>query len=298
MARSVSFHPPTLMVVCVVYVGWLLVSYYHAAIPWPFLFLIGGVLITWHGSLQHEAVHGLICRPRWLNDAIASVPLGLWLPFAVYRQTHLVHHDFEHLTDPKRDPESYYVDRMDWLRMQAWKRRLLVWHNTLPGRLLLGPFLVIGQFLIAEVRGLGQAETRQTWFRHLLMVAPVVVWLIWVADMNLVAYLVLFVLPGTSLTLLRSFAEHKARETPLERTAIVEDQGLLALLFLNNNLHYAHHKKPTLRWTELKDYYQRNREQLKRENGGLVYRGYWDIARRFWRRPVDHVSHPLSARPN
>jgi fatty acid desaturase len=95
-----------------------------------------------------------------------------------------------------------------------------------------------------------------------------------------------------SLTLVRSFAEHKAANTPLERTAIVEAGAPLALLFLNNNLHYAHHKRPDLPWHALPAYYRAHRGQLLEENGGLLYRGYREILRLFLLRPVDTPAHP------
>jgi fatty acid desaturase len=115
-----------------------------------------------------------------------------------------------------------------------------------------------------------------------------------VCGIPVAAYLGLFVLPGLSLTLVRSFAEHKAAHTPLERTAIVEAAPPMALLFLNNNLHYAHHKRPDLPWHALPAYYRAHGAQLLDENGGLRYRGYGEILRRFLLRPVDAPVHPIS----
>jgi fatty acid desaturase len=90
----------------------------------------------------------------------------------------------------------------------------------------------------------------------------------------------------------RSFAEHKAANTPLERTAIVETGAPMALLFLNNNLHFAHHKRPDLPWHALPAYYRAHRDQLLDENGGLRYGGYREILRRYLLRPVDAPAHP------
>ena len=39
---------------------------------------------------------------------IGCWPLSLWLPYSIYRSTHLAHHRDENLTDPLEDPESYY----------------------------------------------------------------------------------------------------------------------------------------------------------------------------------------------
>jgi fatty acid desaturase len=287
---------PTWIVAGVIYLGWGLTTWYYAALPWWLLLPLGGFLIAWHGSLQHEAVHGQLAPWRWLNDAVALPPLSLWLPFPLYRAAHRAHHDFEILTEPWRDPESFYVDRDTWGRLPAPVRAVLHAHNTLLGRLLLGPFLVVGQFYWAEMAALWRGDRRQlsTWLWHLPLVALVLVWVIGVCGIPLGGYLALFVLPGISLTLVRSFAEHKAAHTPLERTAIVEAAPPFALLFLNNNLHYAHHKRPDLPWQALPAYYRAHRRALLDENGGLRYRGYAEILRRFLLRPVDTPVHPIS----
>lgn len=256
---------------------------------------MGGVLLAWHGSLQHEAVHGQLAPSRWLNDAIAMPPLGLWLPFPIYRATHRAHHDFEILTEPWRDPESFYVDQSSWRRLKRPVRRLLWVHNTMLGRVFLGPALVMGQFYWAEMGALLRGDLRNlwTWLWHLPLATMVVVWVSGVCAIPLTAYVALFVLPGVSLTLVRSFAEHKAANTPLERTAIVEAGAPFALLFLNNNLHYAHHKRPDLPWHALPAYYRAHRGELLHENGGLLYRGYREILGRYLLRPVDRPVHPI-----
>jgi fatty acid desaturase len=286
---------PTWIVAAVIYLGWGLTTWCYAALPWWLILPLGAFLIAWHGSLQHEAVHGQLAPQRWLNDPVALPPLSLWLPFPLYRSAHRAHHDFEILTEPWRDPESFYVDRATWGRLPAPVRAVLHVHNTLLGRLLLGPFLVVGQFYWAEVAALRRGDRRHlaTWLWHGPLVALVLVWVIGVCGIPLAAYLALFVLPGISLTLVRSFAEHKAAYTPLERTAIVEAEPALGLLFLNNNLHYAHHKRPDLPWHALPAYYRAERRDLLAENGGLRYRGYAEILRRFLLRPVDKPVHPI-----
>ena len=285
---------PSWIVAVLIYSGWGLTTWFHAALPWWLLVVPGGVLIAWHGSLQHEAVHGQLAPWRWLNDLPALPPLALWLPFPVYRATHEAHHDFEILTEPWRDPESFYVDQATWRRLPALVRGVLRLHNTLLGRLLLGPFLVIAQFLFAEGRALrrGDRGNLGIWLWHLPAVALVVLWVALVCGLPLWQYLLSFVLPGASLTLVRSFAEHKAAYTPYERTAVVEAGRFFGLLFFNNNLHFAHHKRPDLPWHALPAYYRARRGELLEENGGLLYRGYREVLRRFLLRPVDAPAHP------
>jgi fatty acid desaturase len=286
---------PSWLVAALIYAGFGLITWHWTALPWWLAAPAAAFMLAWHGSLQHEAVHGQLARARWLNDLPALPPLALWLPFPLYRASHRAHHDFEILTEPWRDPESFYVDGATWRRLRAPVRGVLRLHNTLLGRLVLGPFLVVGQFLWAEGRALAQGDraSRRIWLWHLPAVALVLAWVIGVCGIPLWQYLLLAVLPGTSLTLVRSFAEHKAAGTPLERTAVVEGGPLLSLLFLNNNLHYAHHERPDLPWHALPAYYRANRARLLRENGGLLYRGYGEIMRRFLLRPVDTPAHPF-----
>jgi fatty acid desaturase len=285
---------PSWIVAALIYVGFGLVTWFHAALPWWLLPALGGVLIAWHGSLQHEAVHGQLASRRWLNDLPALPPLSLWLPFPIYRAAHRAHHDFDILTEPWRDPESFYVDRATWRRLPGPVRLLLRAHNTLLGRFLLGPILVIGQFFWAEAKALAEGDRRHLgiWLWHLAAAALVVLWVSAVCGLPLWQYLLSFVLPGASLTLVRSFAEHKAAYTPYERTAMVEAGRFFSLLYLNNNLHFAHHKRPDLPWHSLPAYYRAEREELLAENGGLLYRGYREILGRFLLRPVDAPAHP------
>jgi fatty acid desaturase len=285
---------PSWLVAALIYGGFGVLTWHLAALPWWLVLPAGAVLIAWHGSLQHEAVHGQLAPWRWLNDLPALPPLALWVPFPIYRSTHRAHHDLRVLTEPWRDPESFYLDRATWARLPRAVQAVLRAHNTLLGRLVLGPFLVIGQFLWWEARALLAGERRHlaAWLWHLPACALVLVWVTLVCGIPWWHYLALFVLPGTSLTLVRSFAEHKAAWTPQERTAVVEAGGFLALLFFHNNLHYAHHKRPDLPWHALPAYYWAHREELLRENGGLLYRGYGEICRRYLLRPIDQPAHP------
>jgi fatty acid desaturase len=286
---------PSWLVAALIYAGFGLITWYWTVLPWWLVAPAAALLLAWHGSLQHEAVHEQLAPRRWLNDLPALPPLSLWLPFPLYRASHRAHHDFEILTEPWRDPESFYVDQRTWRSLAPAVRALLRLHNTMLGRLLLGPLLVIGQFLWAEGQALvrGDPDSRRIWLWHLAAVVLVLAWVCGVCGIPWWQYLLLGVLPGTSLTLARSFAEHKAAGTPLERTALVEAGPLLSLLFLNNNLHYAHHQRPDLPWHALPAYYRAHRAQLLRENGGLLYRGYREILRRFLLRPVDTPAHPF-----
>jgi len=102
----------------------------------------------------------------------------------------------------------------------------------------------------------------------------------------------LSVYAGTSLAMVRSFAEHRAESIVERRTAIVEKSWILGPLFLFNNLHVAHHMRHTMPWYALPAWYNANRAALIERNGGLVYDSYRDVIRRYLLRPHDQALHP------
>jgi fatty acid desaturase len=283
---------PTVGLAAAIYVLWVAATLFHERLPWPLLVLVGGWVVAWHGSLQHEIIHGHPTRSARINALIGFTPLSLWLPFEAYRQSHLAHHATEHLTDPDHDPEARYLPASASRahRFAAWLQASLL------GRLVFGPAIEIGVFWLAEARRMarGDAERAALWAWHGVAAALVVGWLAVVCHMPLWLYLACFVYPGAALSLLRSFAEHRADPTPAHRVAVVERAPILGLLFLYNNLHVAHHDRPGAPWHRLPALYARDRERLLSANGGLVYDGYGEVARRFLLAPHDQAVHPLT----
>lgn len=298
-AREKTVEWPTLLLTALIYGGWLAVTYFHQMMPVWLVSMLGAVLITWHSSLQHEMIHGHPTKWRRLNRALAFPPLSLWLPFELYRRSHLVHHRDERLTDPLDDPESYYWMPEHWAELGPLGRALVKLQTTFIGRLLIGPAWNITRFLKQELGKAFNAQggSRVIWINHVIACAFILTWVTLICQMSVWFYLFAIVYPGTSILLIRSFAEHRAREGVSERTAIVENAPFLGLLFLYNNLHAAHHEKPMMPWYEIPAWYKANRERILIENGGLVYNGYFDVARRFFWRPHDRPVHPFGRVP-
>lgn len=290
---------PTLALVLGIHAGWLLLTWFHAALAWWIFLPLAAVLSAWWGSAQHEILHGHPTRRPGLNTALAMPPYWLWLPYERYRQTHLVHHDDRHLTDPLDDPESRYWTAEGWAALGPLGRRLVEWQGTLAGRLAIGPVWTIGDFLLGEWRAIrgGDRALAAIWARHAALTAIVLAWLVGVCAMPFWLYLADFVQGGLALTLMRSFAEHRAAAEIAQRTAIVENSRVFGPLFLFNNLHAAHHRWPDLPWYRLPAAYRRDRAALIAENGGLVYDGYADLFRRFLFRAHDRAVHPLGRAP-
>lgn len=295
-ARSVLLRSwPTFMVAAAVYGGWIFgLLLIGRGIPWVgFPLLI--VMTAWHASLQHECTHGHPTRYFRLDLWLGMPPLSLWLPFCRYRETHLAHHRDEHLTCPTEDPESWYVTAEAWRRMGPAQRGLRLVLQTLIGRLLLGPAWSILRFWRDEaaVLSAGKPKRLAAWGLHLALVTVVLI-LVWrLSGLPPWVYAACVVYPAVSLSLIRSFAEHRAGGEPNERTAMVLSRSLLSLLFLNNNLHLTHHRKPALPWYALPAAGRAlgTAEQAATGMAG-THPGYRQLLGRHLLRPIDHPVHP------
>ena len=106
--------------------------------------------------LVHERATRAAARP---SDALPfSEPLagagavGRVDPYDLYRRSHLAHHRDEALTQPGLDPESNYIDALDYERLPRWCRPWWFAQRTVVGRLLLGPAMMIGPLWLDIVR--------------------------------------------------------------------------------------------------------------------------------------------------
>lgn len=288
---------PTLLVAGAVYLSFGLVTWHYAALPWWLVLPLGGFLVAWHGSLQHEVAHGHPTPWAWVNEALIFPSLWLWLPFRLYRSSHLKHHENEYVTDPLADPESYYVTPEAWARMSRLGRAGRWVRNTLAGRLLLEPAHAAWRLLSVELRRLARGDTGNAgaWLLHFGGCGVVLIWVLWVCRIPLLDYLLIFAYPGMSVTLLRSFLEHRAHARPEERNVVVEAGWVMSLLFLNNNLHALHHAEPGTSWYALPTRYRSRRQELLAANGGYRYRGYGEIVARFLFRPKEPPAYPLKS---
>ena len=158
--------------------------------------------------------------------------------------------------------------------------------------MVFGPPISVARFALEEVRRAGREPARvvRDWVPHLIAVSVTLWWLDRV-ELGVGRYMLTFVYPGMALTMLRSYAEHRADLESPGRAASVERGGLLGMLFLNNNLHAAHHERPALPWYELPAYHAQNRARFV-EEGAPIYRGYGEIVRRFALNPHDDMVHP------
>lgn len=289
-AKAVEW--PTIGLVVICYALWFTLSNLAGDSSSPLLWWMVipalAALTTLQASLCHEALHGHPTRRAWVNEAMVGLAVGLFIPYRRFRTLHMRHHANARLTDPYDDPESFYLARRDWNELGRFTQALLRINNTLVGRLTVGPALALTAFYGSELKLMraGDRQVAAGWLWHCAGLAPVLLWLS-ASGFPLWLYALTIAYPSYSLLMLRTYAEHQAHEDPAQQTAIIQATPVLALLFLNNNLHVAHHENPRAPWYRL--------PALCREgcvDAAYRFAGYGELFRRFAFSAKEPVPHP------
>ncbi len=246
-----------------------------------------------HSSLSHEVLHGHPFPSRLASEALVLVSPGLFVPYFRFRDTHLAHHLDARLTDPYDDPESNYLDPCIWDGLPKWMRMVLQWNNTLLGRMCVGPAISQYVFMRNDLQAIrsGQLDVLWAWLVHIAGCGAVI-GLVAFSKMPILVYVICAYL-ALSVLKIRTFLEHQAHASVRGRTVVIEDRGILAFLFLNNNFHIVHHMHPRVAWFRLPALYRANRDRYLSCNCGYVYRTYGQIFRQYFLRSKDPVAHPL-----
>ncbi len=288
---------PTWVALIACYTIWVFAIVWHEMLGWVWI-VPAALMIAFHSSLQHEALHGHPTRSGILNEALVFAAPGLFVPYRRFRETHLRHHNNVLLTDPYDDPESWYLSRHDWHRTSPVMQGLLQLNATLAGRIVIGPALALYVFWRNDLRLMraGDREIIRAYVLHLAGAAPAIALLVWV-DIPLWIYGLCVAYPGMSLLMIRTYIEHRAEETVSERTAVVEAGLLMRLLFLNNNFHAVHHDHPNISWFELPTAWRQQKPDTLRANAGYYYPGgYLQVAWHWLLRRREPIEHPFMRR--
>lgn len=284
---------PTWLLIIVVYGGWFMtLAYWQTLGIFPATVLL--IWFTaWYMSLQHELIHGHPTNRAWCNQLLGTLPLAVWYPYGLYRDSHLAHHHNERLTLPVDDPESYYFTDESWRRFSPWQRQVIHLRNTFIGRLLLAPLLDIGQTLASAVKAFRyrQGKAMAMWLIHLGLLAGLLAWIAH-CGFSPLYYVVAVSYPALALTKIRSFLEHRAADDPLARSVINEAGLVWRVLFLNLNYHAVHHDLPGVPWYGLRKIYLLERERYQQRNHGFLVRGYGEWLRAFLFKAVEVNAHP------
>ncbi len=291
--RALRIEWPTIALLVACYGLWGAAGHFLYPVYPIVALVLMGLAVVLHSSLQHEVLHGHPTRSARVNEALVFAPLGVFYPYRSYKRTHLQHHADERLTDPFDDPESYYRAMRDWETMPALLKRLFAWSNTLVGRVLIGPLLMVVGFTTSEWRKIrkGDRKVAVAWTLHLAGLIPTLLVVSQLFGIPVWLYVGVSAYLGVSIIAIRSYCEHQWAERPDGRTIIVEN-SLLAPLFLYNNLHFVHHKLPTAAWYKLPSLYHARRTEWQRMNEGYVFANYFEVFRAFAFKAKETVVHP------
>lgn len=291
MKRSIEW-PTLILTLCVygTYAFGVMIVLPVSLVLGLFIMVIVGVL---HSSLTHEVLHGHPFKNAFMNAFLVFPALIIFIPYMRFKDTHLEHHQDERLTDPYDDPETNFMDPQIWDQLPMWRQSLHQFNNTLLGRMFLGPVLSQISFMRADLRLImaGDLRVASGWLLHVpslivayvmvAVIAEVQVW-VWV----LASYLSMAILK------IRTYLEHRVHDHPRCRSVVVEDRGLLAFLFLNNNFHSVHHAHPSVPWYFLPRLFASKRDRFLTMNDGYHFGCYGDVIRKFAINGKDPVAHP------
>ncbi|RFP18803.1 MULTISPECIES: fatty acid desaturase [unclassified Duganella] len=285
---------PTWLLIVVIYGGWFLTLTYWRQIGDVPATLLMIWWCAWYMSLQHELIHGHPTPWAWVNRLFGYAPLAIWYPYRLYRDSHLRHHIDFHLTMPALDTESYYVSPAVWAGLSK-PVQLLYWFNkTFWGRLLVGPAIAVAAAWSEALRQPLRGEWRNVpmWLIHFAMLGGLLWWVHAAFGMSPLYYVLAISYPAQSLTMIRSYYEHRPAAEHKQRIVLNEAGFVFRVLFLNNNLHLVHHDLPSLPWYLLPRVYRARRAAYNTRSGGFHLHGYGELMRRFGFTPVDAPVHP------
>jgi fatty acid desaturase len=288
---------PTVALIAACYASWAGAGFFLWP-SYPIAALVVLVLtVALQSSIMHEVLHGHPTRSALVNEAFVALPIGLVWPYRRFKWVHLRHHADERLTDPFDDPESYYQALWQHEEMPDAMKFLLRINNTMVGRFFLGPWMASIGFFISDAKliAAGDRAVRKAWLLHAAGLAVVVPIVIFGFGMPLWLYILVPVWFGQAFIAIRTYAEHQWSENPEGRTVIVE-RSPLSFLFLNNNLHFVHHKQPTVAWYRLPKLFRERRAEWVAANGNYVFPNYFSLFKSFAFKAKEPVVHPVLRR--
>lgn len=290
--RQTGIEWPTVAVALGVYGGTAATATFHSLLGPVATVVLLALLGCWFLSLQHECLHGHPFTSRRLNHVLAWPPLSIWLPFAVYRDSHLTHHRNALLTEPGIDPESNYFKGSTWVALLPVQRLVFQANQTLLGRMAFRPLQGVWRTARAVPQELHSARWRKTWLAHGVGSVVLITALHRYAHLPIWQYLLGFVYGGASLAAIRAYAEHQWMGGTKARSATVHASMFWRILFLNNNYHYAHHLHPSLSWFKVPELSARVEADVLSADGAGFYVGYGEVFKRFLLKPVIPMIHP------
>lgn len=272
--------------------------FWHALTPWLAI-PMAAYLICLNTHVMHEVLHGHPTRDRLINRLLVLPNFNFYIPYEIYRDIHIAHHKAETLTDPVQDPESFYIAGARWDRFAGIHRMLLGANNSMIGRMVIGPPMLVATFLFAEARRLISGDLRYLGAWSILAINNVILLTAIFAVVGVPVWQAIVAwYAGLALMTVRSYIEHRpAPDLDGDQEAscaIVEGGPIMGTLFLNNCFHLVHHDRPDLPWYEIPAVYKADKEGWRARTKGHWFTGYWQVLKQFGLKPKDSPRHPVA----
>ena len=288
---------PTAILILVVYLGLHLNCLYIYEISSTIFMILLAFLIALHSSISHEILHGHPTKNDFVNSIFVFPAVGIFIPFLRFKDTHLEHHKNENLTDPYDDPETNFIDPNKWENLRFFVQFILNITNTLLGRMLIGPVISQYKFIKSDIHFLfhGNKRVLLAWILHIFGFTIAYYFFVLFHGIGF-GHWIISAYAALSILKIRTFLEHRAFDRVRGRSVIIEDRGILSLIFLNNNFHAVHHMHPKIPWYKLPRIFKDNKRRYLALNEYYYFKSYLDIFKTYFFISKDPVAHPYYPR--
>lgn len=248
-----------------------------------FLAVVFGYLMIAVYSLMHEAAHNTLHTNSSVNTF-----LGRWLcclfitSFTFYRHCHLKHHKKNRTDDEMWD--LYYEHQNKWLRhgnlylMMVGFGYLAIWLSVLI--FLFFPKLITSSFFKkhTEAKGFVNGFTNENKLKiarlESITVIAVQALLLWSLNWNFALWLFFYLIHGFIWSS-HNYVNHAFSPRDIINGAHnLKIPAWLNVVYLNFNVHLAHHQNPNISWIHLKKF-------IRSEGRIAFYRNYISL----WKGP-------------
>ena len=252
-------------------------------------------------SLHHEAVHRVFHADPWVNE-VAGMQFAAFFPtiFSIQRISHLGHHRRN-----RTDQELYdcYLPGQSWALKTYWIYCLLtgfywaiipvagmvyvLWPWTFRARWFqAGPARIWG--FEPFVRDIAAAPIGRVWWEGLFTLC-FQVFLFWALGLTFWTWLVCYWAFGLNWSSVQYSDHAGSPRDVIEGAWNLRFTPISQVLFLNYNLHLAHHREPDVSWKDLPS----------RVRPGDLRPSFWNIYFRLWlgarKAPAGPGPQPLAA---
>ena len=236
------------------------VQHYGWVILCGFLFAVNMVPVY---SLIHEAEHGILHSNERINNM-----MGRWLstlfiaPYTFFKHCHLKHHKKNRTDEEMWD---LYYEQQDKLRRYGTLYGMMIslgyfsmWLAVL--LYAIAPTLIYSRFFLSntEIGGFLKGSDRKDKVIHsrresiLVILFQIIIF--YLLDLNWVSWITLFVMHGF-LWSSQNYVNHAFSPRDIIQGAHnLKIPSWLKWIYLNFNLHLAHHQNPKIPWIHLPEY--------------------------------------------